>query len=67
MSKKPTHRVSFSRFTGTDDDGNNVLGNAREIGAIWPRDNDKGGILRLDHIPVELTRHQGVIFITEVS
>jgi hypothetical protein len=39
---------------------------AREIGAIWPRDGDKGGILRLDHIPVELTRHDGVLFVTEV-
>lgn len=67
MSKKPTHRVSFSRIIGTDDQGNDKLGYAREIGAIWPRGDDKGGILRLDHIPVELTQHQGVIFITEAG
>jgi len=65
--KKPTHRVSFSRIIGTDDQGNDKLGSAREIGAIWPRDNGKGGILRLDHIPVELTQHQGVVFITDAG
>lgn len=65
--KKPTHRVSFARINGTDANGNDQLGSAREIGAIWPRGNGKGGILRLDHIPVELTRHQGVIFITDAG
>ncbi|MEM1154441.1 MAG: hypothetical protein AAGI44_09880 [Pseudomonadota bacterium] len=67
MTKKPTHRVSFSRITGTDEQGRDILGSAREIGAIWPRDNGKGGILRLDHLPLELTRHQGVIFVTEAT
>ncbi len=66
-NKKPTHRVAFSRIIGADDQGNDKLGSAREIGAIWPRDNGKGGILRLDHIPVELTQHQGVIFISDVD
>lgn len=67
MSKsKPTHRVSFSRFVGENEDGSQKLGSAREIGAIWPREGKNGGILRLDHIPVELTQHQGVIFITEI-
>lgn len=66
-TKKPTHRVSFSRIVGQDDKGNDRLGSAREIGAVWPRENGKGGILRFDHIPVELTRHQGVIFITDAS
>lgn len=65
--KKPTHRVAFSRIIGTDNQGHERLGSAREIGAIWPRDNGKGGILRLDHIPVELIRHEGVIFITEAG
>jgi len=64
--KKPTHRIAFSRIIGTDENGNDKLGSAREIGAIWPRENGKGGILRLDHIPVELTQHQGVLFVTEV-
>lgn len=64
-TKKPTHRIAFSRIIGTDEAGNDKLGSAREIGAIWPRENGKGGILRLDHIPVELTRHAGVLFVTE--
>lgn len=68
MTKKlPTHRLSFARITGVDDAGNETLGSAREIGAVWPRENGKGGILRLDHIPMELTRHQGVLFLTEVE
>ena len=65
--KKPTHHVSFSRIIGKDDEGKDKLGSAREIGAVWGRDNGKGGILRLDHIPIELTQHQGVIFITEAG
>lgn len=67
MSNKPTHRISFARIVGTDDRGADKLGSAREIGAIWPRENGKGGILRLDHIPVELTRHQGVLFVNEIA
>ena len=35
-TKKPSHRVSFARFTGADEQGNNIVGSAREIGAIWP-------------------------------
>lgn len=66
-TNKPTHRVSFARFIGVDEQGEQKLGSAREIGAIWPRGNGKGGILRLDHVPVELTRHEGVLFITDVN
>lgn len=66
-NNKPTHRVSFSRIIGSDDKGNDKLGSAREIGAVWPRENGKGAILRLDHIPVELTRHQGVLFVNEIN
>ena len=67
MANKPTHRVSFSRIIGVDENGESKLGSAREIGSVWARENGKGGILRLDHIPVELTRHEGVIFINEVK
>lgn len=69
MSKTyPTHRVSFCRITGQDDHGNDVLGKAREIGAVWARKNGKqGGILDLDLIPNELVNRQGVIFITPVA
>lgn len=63
----PLYRVSFSRITGQDAQGD-VLGKPREIGAIWPRKNGKaGGILSLDLIPIELTQRQGVIFITPVQ
>jgi hypothetical protein len=64
---KPTHRVSFACIIGKDEDGNDKLGQAREIGAIWPRKNGKGGILRFDHVPIELTRGEGVIFINDVE
>lgn len=67
MSNKPTHRVSFARFIGQDENGDQKLGSAREIGAVWPRETGKSAILRLDHIPVELTQHNGVIFISEVG
>lgn len=61
---RPTHRVSFSRIAGTDDQGADILGPAREIGAVWPRKTGVGGILRLDIIPIELTQRQGVLFLT---
>lgn len=64
---RPSYRVSFARKQGTDEKGNDILGSAREIGAIWDRQNGKGGILRFDHIPVELTQHQGVLFVTPVE
>ncbi len=68
MSKtKPSHRIAFARIIGTDENGNDKLGSAREIGAIWPREGDKGGILRFDHIPIELSQHQGVLFVTEAN
>lgn len=68
QAQKPTDRVSFARITGTDQNGQDVLGPAREIGAIWPRKNGKkGGILRFDHIPAELVRDQGVLFITPIE
>lgn len=68
MSKnRPSHSISFSRIISTDGMGNDKLGSARPIGAIWPRKDGKGSILRLDHIPVELARHDGVIFVNEVT
>jgi len=61
----PMFRVTFSRITGKDEDGNDILGRAKEIGAVWPRrSKDKhGGIIVLDLIPVELTQRQGVLFL----
>lgn len=61
---KPSHRVSFSRILS----GSDELGPAREIGAVWPRKGDKkGGIIKLDHIPIELTRNEGVLFLVPVE
>jgi hypothetical protein len=58
--KGPSHRVSFAAIRGRDEHGKNVLGPAREIGAIWPREGkDGGGILRFDHTPQE----KGVYFV----
>ncbi|MEX6633421.1 hypothetical protein [Hyphococcus lacteus] len=65
---RPTHRVTFARIIGQDDHGNDKLGQACEIGAIWPRKNGKqGGILKLNLVPSELAQHQGVIFILPVT
>ncbi len=66
---RPMYRVSFSRITGQDQNGKDILGPAREIGAIWARkaENKEGGILQWDHIPIELPKHNGVTFITPVK
>lgn len=64
---KPSHRVSFARIVGQDDNGQDRLGTAREIGSVWPRQNGKGSIIRLDFIPIELTQHQGVLFLNPVD
>ncbi len=65
---RPMFRVSFSRITGRDGQGNDTLGSPKEIGAIWSRKNGKtGGIMQLDIIPIELTQRQGVIFIVPVD
>jgi hypothetical protein len=60
--KRPTHRISFAKIE-RDKHGNNKLGNAREIGAIWARDKPGEGILRFDHTPEE----QGVYFVKDLS
>lgn len=60
---RPLYRVSFARKTGVDEKGNDTLGAAREIGSVWPRREAKGGILRLDHVPIELTQNNGVLFL----
>ena len=64
---KPSHRVSFARIVGQDEKGQDRLGTAREIGSVWPRQNGKGSIIRFDFIPIELTQHQGVLFLSLVD
>lgn len=68
VNDKPLFRVTFSRITGQDETGKDILARPKEIGAVWPRKGDKrGGILALDIIPVELTQRQGVLFILPVD
>lgn len=64
---RPSHRVSFARILGQDQNGAERLGPAREIGSVWPRQNGKGSIIRLDLIPIEMTQHQGVLFLSRVE
>jgi hypothetical protein len=66
-TNRPTHRISFARIVGHDQDGKDRLGTAREIGAVWPRAQGEGGILRFDHIPIEMTQHGGVLFVTPID
>lgn len=64
---RPSHRISFARIVGQDDKGQDRLGAAREIGSVWPRQNGKGSILRLDFIPIQMTQHQGVLFLNALD
>lgn len=66
--QRPLYRVSFSRITGKDQNGHNILTRPREIGAIWARKGDKqGGILDLDVIPTEMVDRKGVLFVVPVT
>ena len=63
-NERPLYRVTFSRITGTDDHGNDVLARPREIGAAWARKADKkGAIISLDIIPTDLVNRNGVLFL----
>jgi hypothetical protein len=67
-AERPMFRVTFSRITGKDNEGNDVLSRPKEIGAVWARKGSKiGGILSLDLIPVELAQRQGVLFLVPVD
>lgn len=68
QNNKPLYRVSFSRITGKDENGNDQLGKPREIGAAWKRKGDKqGAIIQLDIVPTDLANHNGVMFLVPVS
>lgn len=63
--ERPLFRVTFSSVK-TDKDGNESVGKPREIGAAWPRRNDKkGAIISLDLVPVDFAK--GVIFLLPVD
>lgn len=65
---KPLYRVTFSRITGKDQYGKDILSRPREIGAVWARKGDKkGGVVNLDLIPIELTQRQGVLFLIPID
>lgn len=67
-SERPLFRITFSRITGKDDKGNDVLSRPKEIGAVWARKNGKtGGLISLDLIPVELSQRQGVMFLLPID
>ena len=66
--ERPLFRITFSRITGKDDKGNDILSRPKEIGAVWARKNGKtGGLVSLDLIPVELSQRQGVMFLLPVD
>lgn len=67
-AQRPLYRVAFSRITGKDENGQDILAKPREIGSVWPRKNGKtGALLTLDLIPSELVQRQGVIFLMPVD
>ena len=67
-SERPLFRITFSRITGQDEKGNDVLSRPKEIGAVWARKNGKtGGLVSLDLIPVELAQRQGVMFLLPID
>lgn len=66
--ERPLYRVTFSRITGTDDNGQQVLARPKEIGAAWSRKGDKkGAIISLDLIPTDLVSRNGVLFLVPVD
>lgn len=68
QNTKPLYRIGFSRITGKDDQGNDVLGRPKEIGAAWNRKGDKqGAIIQLDIIPTDLMNHNGVMFLVSAK
>lgn len=67
-NERPLYRVTFSRITGTDDKGQDILSRPREIGAAWARKGDKkGAIVSLDIIPTDLINRNGVLFLLPVE
>jgi hypothetical protein len=67
-SERPMYRLTFSRITGQDGEGRDILARPKEIGAVWARKGGKaGGIVSLDIIPVELAQRQGVLFLVPVG
>lgn len=67
-NERPLYRVTFSRITGKDDKGQDILARPKEIGAAWARKGDKkGAIVSLDIIPTDLVNRNGVLFLVPVN
>ena len=67
-NEKPLYRVTFSRVTGKDGNGRDILARPKEIGAVWPRKGDKkGAVLALDLIPTDLVNRNGVLFLVPTT
>ena len=67
-NEKPLYRVTFSRITGKDDKGQDILARPKEIGAAWARKGEKkGAIIALDIIPTDLVSRNGVLFLVPVD
>lgn len=67
-NQRPLYRVTFSRITGKDDKGQDILARPKEIGAAWSRKGDKqGAIISLDIIPTDLVNRNGVLFLLPVA
>jgi hypothetical protein len=67
-NERPLYRVTFSRITGKDDKGKDVLARPKEIGAAWARKGDKkGAVINLDLIPTDLVNRNGVMFLVPVD
>ena len=67
-NERPLYRVSFSCITGKDENGKDVLGRDKEIGAAWARKGDKkGAIINLEIIPTDLVNRNGVLFLVPLD
>lgn len=67
-NERPLYRVTFSRITGKDENGRDILARPKEIGAAWARKGEKkGAMISLDLIPTDLVNRNGVLFLVPVD
>ena len=52
--ERPMFRVTFSRITGKDLEGNDVLSRPKEIGAVWARKGNNLNMLLSGYIATEM-------------
>ena len=66
--RKPAYRVMCARITGRDRNGREILGNFREIGAVWaPNPEKKWFPVALDLTPQELINGEARLFLAPVE